>query len=124
MLRMRMSEGAAVIVATNRLDILMEFDWVVLLKDCQIRHSGKVADLAKHAKETVFVETENQAAVKAIGRPFEISAEEIDGGLLLKTASGQELAARLLLEGYGDVKTVLLTPRRPADVLKALINGH
>ncbi len=122
LLRRRMDDGAAVVVATNRLDLLPEFDWVLLLKARQIRYAGRVKDLDNHAPETVVVETANQAAVKALGKPFEVSARETEGGLVLTAPTGQELAAKLLMEGYGDVKSVLVRRTPPSETLMRLLD--
>lgn len=123
LLRKRMADGAAVVAATHRLDLALEFDWVILLKSGQIRYAGRTRDLAQHGQETLTVETSNQAAVKALGRPFEVHAEETEGGLLMKAGAGQELAAKLLVQGYGDVRTVLVRSVSVEEVLRGLVEG-
>lgn len=121
LLRRRMDDGATVLVATNRLEILSEFDWVILLKAQQIRFAGKLKDLDRDVHETIIVETANQAAVKALGQPFQITAEEAADGLILSAPVGQELSAKLLVEGYGDVKTIYVRRTKPAEVLMRLL---
>ncbi len=124
LLRRRMADGACVVLATNRLELIPEFDHAVLLKASQIRYSGRVWNLTKAATETIVVETANQAAVKAVGPTFEVSAEETEDGLILRAGDGQALAARLLLEGYGDIKSVLVKKSHPAEEIMRLIDGR
>lgn len=124
LLRRRMDDGASIIVATNRLEILAEFDWVVLLKSQQIRFAGRLSELDRGVKESIVIETSNQAAAKALGAPFEVSAEEAADGLILTAPSGQELAAKLLVEGYGDVKTVYVKRPKLSDILIQLLDNN
>lgn len=125
LLRKRMADGATVVVATNRLDLLLEFDWLVVLKSSKIVYAGLTSDLRKLAgEEAVVVETANQVAVKAIGHSFQIDAEETDAGVVLRAPDGQELAARLLLQGYGDVRSVLLKKPDPSEAVRRLIEGN
>jgi ABC-type multidrug transport system ATPase subunit len=58
----------------------------------------------------LIVETEDRPAVRALVDPFEVTILETPGGLLLRAREGQDLAARLLSQGYGVVRTVLHRP--------------
>ncbi|MEQ1934632.1 MAG: hypothetical protein ABL962_12280, partial [Fimbriimonadaceae bacterium] len=68
------------------------------------------------------VETQNQSGVRALIAPFEISISETENGVILKAAEGQQLAARLLSEGYGDIKMVILKEPTVESALDELLN--
>lgn len=109
LLKDRLASGAAVVVATNRVDLASVFDTLVVLRDQAVEFAGTVADLLREGPEqTVEVETGRQPTVRALAEPFEVRVRETEEGLVFTTPEGQALAARLLLEGYGDVRMVLL----------------
>lgn len=111
-MRQQMTQGRSFAVVTNRSDLVGEFDALIVLKNEQVRFAGSVADLLRGGPpHEIEVATENQPAVRALVAPYEVRVTPTESGLHLEAPEGQEIAARLLLQGYGDVKYVLV--RRP-----------
>jgi len=121
LLESRMSCGDVVLVATNRLELVEKFGYVVALNGGQVRYAGPVRDLPGSESETLVVETESQLAVRAIAGPFEVAVAENADGLRMQPGKGQEAAARLLAEGYGDVRAVVTRRVGEAERVRRLI---
>lgn len=111
-LRKALAQGSAAIVVTDRPETAALCDAVVVLRDRQVRFAGTPDALRRLASPHEFtVTTERQIGVRALVSPFEVRIEEMPEGLRMEAKEGQELAARLLREGYGDVK--FLVSRAP-----------
>ncbi len=111
--------ATTVVLATHRPDILVRVDALVVLKERQIRFAGTTSDLLRHGgKHELTLTTENQTGVRAVVAPFEVSLKTEGDQTKLSATEGQELAARLLLEGYGDVQLVV---SRPPTIEEALL---
>jgi ABC-2 type transport system ATP-binding protein len=122
LLQQRLGEGQTVCVATNRPDIAARMDVLVVLEKLHIRFAGSPNDLIRSAiVSRLEVHSESHAAVRALARPFEVTINQADGVTLLEAAEGQEIAAKLLLEGYGDVKFIVLTQPTIETALRALL---
>ncbi len=114
--------GMILAFATHRPDIAEWSDFILVVKGEQVVFSGTPEALKRTATETIVdVATENRAGVRAIVEPFEISIQETSEGLRMKAKEGQALAAKLLLEGYGDVKFVIQRPPTLGEALTRLI---
>lgn len=111
-LRIARSRGAAALIVTDLPATAAACDAVVVLRDRQVRFAGTV-DALRHLgpPHELTVTTERQIGVRALVSPFEVSIEETPEGLRMEARDGQELAARLLREGYGDVR--FLVSRAP-----------
>ncbi len=107
LLRKRMASGAAIAVVTNRPDVVEQCDLVVVVNAGQVKHAGRVLDLPRKTDHDLEVSTENQAGVRALAAPFAIEVTHQNGAVKLKAQDGQQLAAKLLLEGYGDVRYIV-----------------
>lgn len=115
------SSGTAVVAATNRPDLISLFDALVVLKDKQVRFAGSVRDLLRNGPaHHVTVSTENQPATRALVGPFEVQVTQTEDGMCFRANEGQELAARLLRDGYGDVRFVVVRPPTVEDALMSL----
>lgn len=122
LLTKRMRDGQSVCLSTNQPTIAARTDALVVLKDLQIRFAGSPSELVRAATVSrVEVHSDSHPAVRALVRPFEVTITETDGALRLEAAEGQQLAAKLLLEGYGDVKFVLLSQASVESALLALL---
>ncbi len=122
LLRARLAQGAALVVATNRPDLISRFDAVVVLRDQVAVFAGSPADLLRSGPEQeVDVSTSDVSGARALAEPFVVTIREKEGGVLLQAQEGQSLAARLLLEGYGSVRFVYLRRQRMEDALRELI---
>lgn len=112
--------GRTFIYTTNRPELAAQSDTIVVLKHGQIRFAGTVDDLLRAAPQhRITVHTENQPGVRALAAPFQVAIEDTSEGLVLCAPEGQTLAARLLLDGYGDVEYIVM--KRPS-VAEALLN--
>lgn len=108
-------------IATHRPDLVKEFDAVIVLRDERVRFAGTVADLIRTGPPHVLdIATENQPAVRALIAPFEVRVQPTEDGLRLEAPEGQEIAAKLLLDGYGDVKYVVVRTPTIEEALRAL----
>lgn len=119
----RLREGAALVVSTNRPEWASRFDTLVVLDQRRIAFVGSMRDLErKEPTSEVVVETSDQQGVRALTDPFEFTVEESDQGICYRAAEGQALAAKLLVEGYGDIKSVVLRRPDAATLLRNLLS--
>jgi ABC-type multidrug transport system ATPase subunit len=117
-LRKRMAMGAALVASINRPELLPQFDNILLLHDQRISYGGSVRSLlSKGPGKSLEVESNSQPGVRAIAEPFNIQVKQEGNHTVFQAAQGQELAAQLLLEGYGDVKFVVLKESTPEQAL-------
>ena len=113
--------GATVVFTTARPETAERCDTVVVLRDRQVRFAGTAEALRRLGPpHELTVTTERQIGVRALVSPFEVSIEETPEGLRMEAKDGQELAARLLREGYGDVKYLISRPPTLAEGLQGL----
>ncbi len=112
LLEKRVAAGAALCLVTNRAELASRTDTLVVLRSQRIAYAGSFSDLASSGPQTqVEVETQNRPGVRALVKPFEVDITETMGGLCFRAREGQALVAKLLLEGYGDVRSMLV--RKP-----------
>ncbi len=108
LLRRRLRAGASAIVVTHRPETVVRYDRALVLKGGEVRFCGHVEALRREASpQRIEVLTQYAPGVRALAPPLEVEIEEVEGGLAMRAAAGQELAARLLREGYGDVRCVV-----------------
>jgi ABC-type multidrug transport system ATPase subunit len=121
--RRELQRGAVVVAATNDLDLIAEFDVALVMVANRVAFAGPLDALLREATESeLTVETTNQEGVRALVAPFEISIQSTPGGLRMQATEGQAIAAKLLMEGYGDVKLVTLRPPTLADAVRAVVH--
>lgn len=119
LLRMQIMSGAVVVASTNRPELASFFDTLIVMREQRFLFSGSLDDLVTaSAQSELKVEVKNQRSAIAMTEPFEVSARQTSSGIELSAREGQDLAAKLLLEGYGDVSTVWL---REPTIQEALI---
>lgn len=117
LLRKRMARGAGVVIVTARPDVAQECDDILVLRNGEIRYAGPREDLLRREPVEIVVETPRAEAVEALVSPFIISARKTEDGLVIRADAGQDLAARLLLEGYGSVRATTVRYPNLMDVL-------
>lgn len=118
----RLSRGMAAVLTTNNLKFLAEADEIVVLDEQNIKFTGSYADLLRKAAPTqTLVHTENRSGARALVDPFVINVRETDEGLLMQSASGQKLAAKMLVEGYNDVRLLIQKPPSIEDAIRAVL---
>jgi ABC-type multidrug transport system ATPase subunit len=114
-------EGLIVVTATHDLGLAERSDVIAVLDESHIKFVGSPADLIRRAGPAeITVETQEQLAVRALVEPFSISAERLDSGWKLRAEEGQAVAAKLLTEGYGDIKWIILKTPTLAEALEKL----
>jgi len=123
-LRKRTALGAAVVAVTNRPELLSQFDLVVVLDAMRPLYAGSVDGLlSKGPKAQIEVESKMQQGVRAMVEPFRVNVEQQQGRVLYQATNGQELAAKLLMEGYGDVEFVVVRESTAEQALLQLARG-
>jgi len=119
-LRRLRTRGVSLVAATNRLELGSEFDGLVVLESGQIRFAGSPEELMRRTESHEFtVSAKDHTGVRALVSPFSVSVQQVGEDLCIRAAEGQELAARLLLEGYGNVRHIVY---RVPTVAEALLN--
>jgi len=118
------SAGRTLVYATHRPDLIQQADFVIVLKDRQVVFAGSVARLlSTHGRHELRISTERDATVQALVEPFEVTIRKEGRELVLSAPEGQELAAKLLVEGYGDIRTVIHRPPTIEEALLGLIGA-
>lgn len=119
-LQERCRQGSALICATARPDIAENFSHLALIDKGSPVFAGTIAEfISSSAPAELVVETRDHQCVASIAKPFRVQAESTESGVRLRAAEGQELAARLLVEGYGRVESVLVSERTLGQALAA-----
>lgn len=120
-IRAEKAQGRSFVFATHRTDLAARADGVIVLRDGQVRFAGSVEDLLRTGPpHTLQVETRESGGVRALVEPFEVSVRTEGDGLRMEAKEGQALAARLLLEGYGDIRFVIVRPTTFEEALLRL----
>ena len=118
-LRRITGDGTSLVITTHRPDIAAIADIIVVLNHGRLRFAGSREDLLRQGPpHQLTVQTNDNPGVRALVSPFLVDVEDSNGTLTMRAAEGQELAARLLLEGYGDVNFVV---SRPPTIEEALL---
>jgi ABC-type multidrug transport system ATPase subunit len=121
LIRTRLSNGCSAAFVTNRPDIVEQCDLIVVVSHGEVRHAGRVQDLAKKVEHELEIVSERQPGVRALVAPFAIDVQQRNGSLILHAEDGQQVAAKLLIEGYGDVKYIVHRQPTVEECLLGLI---
>lgn len=114
----RCERGAVLVAVTARPDIAERLGHLAVMDARTMVLQGSINHLIDaHVTDQVIVSTENPSAVSGIANPFEVEAQEVEGGMLFRAKAGQELAARMLTEGYGNVRAVVHVRATLEDLL-------
>lgn len=120
-LRKRVARGSSAIVATNLPELAHLADLVLIFRSGVATFAGSTDELLRSQLAAgLHVVSKNQPGVRALIEPFKISVSQSPEGLTLKAQEGQQIAAKLLLEGYGDVEYVVLKEPTVEEALLAL----
>ena len=102
-------EGTAFIVATNRPEIAERLGNVIVLQEGQTKYAGPVEKLVSSVEPTeLIVEADDLSTVTTMVEPFVTGVRVSGRRLVLRAEDGQEVAARLLTQGYGVVRSVVV----------------
>lgn len=118
----RTTAGALLLVATNRADVAQRLGRLIVLRSGSLSFDGGMGQLMERAGPSeLIIESGEPTAVRALVEPFAIRVTERPGGLLISAPHGQELAAKLLTQGYGAVRAVLLREPTFGDALRTVL---
>jgi ABC-type multidrug transport system ATPase subunit len=117
------SRGAIFVVATDHVELAAQFDWLVVMREHQPVYSGRVSELAAtRGQRSVTIESERNRGVRALVEPLLVSVARTETGYHLQPGPGQEHTAKLLRDGYGDVKYVVTDEKPLAEIVLELVN--
>jgi ABC-type cobalamin/Fe3+-siderophores transport system ATPase subunit len=116
----RKRTGLTTVIACNRLEIAAMCDAMILLDQKMPIFVGEPIDLlTDRVVSEIIVKAGRVGPVESIVKPFRVKVRQVEGGLELSAEEGQELAARLLAEGYGTVETVFIRSETIAQAILA-----
>jgi ABC-type multidrug transport system ATPase subunit len=109
LLSRRLKEGMGLIVLTNRLDIAGSLGRLIVVSNLSPVFAGTCEEAReRHGPSELLVETKDSSTIKSMVEPMAVSVKVVRGGLIVSAGKGQETAAKLLTEGYGSVRSVVL----------------
>lgn len=122
LLRDRCRQGAICVCATNHLDLATQFDDLIVLKDHQPLYAGSIANLVStRGQRTVIIESERSVGVRALLDPLLVTVSRTDTGYKMEPGAGQEHTAKMLREGYGDIKYVISDERSLPEIILSMV---
>jgi energy-coupling factor transporter ATP-binding protein EcfA2 len=114
-------QGATVVVVSQLTEVASRCSSIIAMRELKPVFVGSIAQFVKRSRPVSFeVCGERMIGLRAMVEPFAVKVEEIAGGIRFEAYEGQELAAKLMLEGYGDVKYVVMNSPRLSDALSDL----
>lgn len=123
LLRDRCNEGANCVVSTNQLDMASQFDFLVVMKDHQPLYAGSTSELASlRGQRSLTIESERNVGVRALVEPLLVGVTRTDSGYKLQPGPGQDQTAKLLRDGYGDVKFMVSDQRSLSEIILGMIS--
>jgi hypothetical protein len=115
-------DGFAAVGPTCRPEVAEAWGHAVVLQGEEPVFAGPVSSLLGKARPAeIVVETDEPSAVAAMAEPFALRVVVRPGELALQAADGQALAARLLTEGYGKIRAVVVRTPTLEDALADLL---
>lgn len=114
--------ATACAVTTHRLDLVGEEDRVAVVRRGEAVFVGTPAELRARGPLSRFeVTTGRGGAVAAMMDPLAVDVRVAGETLTLAAREGQEAAVRLLLQGYGDVRSFVVREPTLAEAIGALL---
>lgn len=114
-------KGCAFVVGTNLTTIAQRFGSVIVYNGASPVYAGTVATLLKSfMPEEIVVETNDESTVASMVEPFSLQVKRSEGFVTVTSDKGQELAAKLLTQGYGQIRGIVVKEPSLADVLRQL----
>lgn len=122
LIRDRCNDGATCVASTNILELASQFDHLIVLKDLQPVYVGSVSELcSSRGQRSMTIESEYNTGARALVQSLLVGVTRTEHGYKLQPGPGQEQAARLLREGYGDVKFTVVDQKSIAEIILGLI---
>lgn len=114
--------GRSFIIATNLVTVAEAIGHVVVVLGQSPVFAGPIAELLRSSSSTVVtVETDDPSTVAAMVEPLSVSVSRVPEGIRFESDPGQELAARLLAQGYGRIRAMVVKEPTLADVLRSIV---
>ncbi len=121
-LSQRCGKGSSLVAITSRPDIAEALGHLAIMENRSIKVCGPIPDLlGAHLPDQLMVSCDDPSAINGITDSFEVEARAVDGGMVYRAKAGQELAARMLTEGYGRVRAVVHVRHTVQDLLAEIM---
>jgi len=121
LLEARVAEGVLVVIETDDWGVAEQCDSLAVIGREGVLFCGKTSSLMDRAVEEVRIATPREASVRAMVDPFSVSVEVHRGEVRAWAPAGQDLAAKLLALGYGDVEFVVVRPAQLRETVLAML---
>ncbi|MBN8690515.1 MAG: hypothetical protein J0L72_06935 [Armatimonadetes bacterium] len=111
-----------VIATTNRPEIAEKFDRLLVLTERGMRFDGRPHDFTRMVQpDEIEIESDDTSAIRALVEPFQVQLD-IDGRTMrFQARDGQELAAKLIREGFPHIRLIAVKQPTLADALKLVL---
>lgn len=114
-------DGKSFLITTSRTDIANALGSLIVLKSGVPRFAGTCRELVEQTRPAeLTVQLDDDSTVRSMVEPFTVSLKAKGSTLELTSHNGQELAAKLLTEGYGNVKSVIVREPTLDEAIRAL----
>jgi ABC-2 type transport system ATP-binding protein len=115
-------EKTAFLIATNRPELAERIGNIIVLVEGQMKYAGTVDKLVRSIEPTeIVVEADDLSTVTTMVEPFVTGVRVSGRRLVLQAEEGQEVAARLLTNGYGLVRSVIVKEPSLEEALIQLV---
>lgn len=115
-------EKTAFLIATNRPELAERIGNIIVLVEGQMKYAGTVDKLVRSIEPTeIVVEADDLSTVTTMVEPFVTGVRVSGRRLVLQADEGQEVAARLLTNGYGLVRSVIVKEPSLEEALIQLV---
>lgn len=114
--------GRITVATTNNLELVGQFDHLIVLNEYQPVYAGPVKALIdRDGVRAIRIESHFQPGLRALVEPFSASLTRVEGGIRIEPERGQECAVRLMREGYGDLKLLVTEQRTLPEIILDLL---
>jgi ABC-2 type transport system ATP-binding protein len=115
-------EKTAFLIATNRPELAERLGNLIVLVEGKMKYAGTVDNLVRSVEPTeIVVEADDLSAVTTMVEPFVTGVRVSGRRLVMSAEDGQEVAARLLTNGYGLVRSVVVKEPSLEEALIQLV---
>lgn len=121
LIQTRASNGASFLIATNHASIAERLGNLIVWRNSEARFAGAASELIKNSQPVeLLIESDDPSTTETMVAPFAMEVRKAVGGLVVTAPDGQALAAKLLTQGYGSVKAVVIREISLAEAILAL----
>ena len=112
-------------IATHSPFIAERCDEIRVVRGPQTLFQGTPGELARQAApSTVTANARNTTTLQSMAAPFRVEAKLTRTTAEFTTPQGQELAATLLKQGYGEIERIIVQEPELIDGLRAVLTGE